>query len=139
MKGRFWRKAVAACLALLLVTGNVPIQPVADLFGNMAITANAETSTINVDGTDYTLFTSFTATGGSTGMGVFTYDKAVDGLTELYKSGEKVSFKWFGGNLYCCPENVASYPIECAVFHKPSYVYLYDAEYGAPIHRNNAE
>ena len=37
------------------------------------------TSTITVGGTDYTLFTSFTATGGSTGTGVFTYDKAVDG------------------------------------------------------------
>ena len=41
MKGRFWRKTVAACLALLLVTGNVPINPVADLFGSMAITASA--------------------------------------------------------------------------------------------------
>ena len=37
------------------------------------------TSTINVGGTDYLLFTGFTATGGSTGVGVFTYDKAVDG------------------------------------------------------------
>ena len=37
------------------------------------------TSTITVSGTDYTLFTGFTATGGSTGVGVFTYDKAVDG------------------------------------------------------------
>ncbi|MBQ6982531.1 MAG: hypothetical protein IJQ15_08920, partial [Synergistaceae bacterium] len=37
------------------------------------------TSTITVGGTDYTLFTGFTATGGSTGVGVFTYDKAVDG------------------------------------------------------------
>ena len=37
------------------------------------------TSTINVGGTDYTLFTGFTATDGSTGVGVFTYDKAVDG------------------------------------------------------------
>ena len=37
------------------------------------------TSTINVGGTDYTLFTGFTATDGSTGVGVFTYDKVVDG------------------------------------------------------------
>ena len=37
------------------------------------------TSTITVGGTDYLLFTGFTATGGSTGEGVFTYDKAVDG------------------------------------------------------------
>ena len=80
MKGRFWRKAVAACLALLLVSGNIPIQPVADIFGNMAITANAETatSTINVSGTDYTLFTGFTATDGTAVDNVFVYGNAVD-------------------------------------------------------------
>ena len=36
------------------------------------------TSTISVGGTDYMLFTGFTATGGSEGVGVFTYDKVVD-------------------------------------------------------------
>lgn len=36
-------------------------------------------SFIDISGTDYTLFTGFTATGGSTGVGVFTYGKAVDG------------------------------------------------------------
>ena len=41
MKGRFWRKALAAALALLVVSGNVPIKPVADLFGGAAITASA--------------------------------------------------------------------------------------------------
>ena len=40
--GRFWRKALAAALALLVVSGNVPIRSVADLFGGAAITANAE-------------------------------------------------------------------------------------------------
>ena len=46
-----------------------------------AQTAGAtETSTITVGGTDYTLFTGFTATGGSEGVGgAFTYDKVVDG------------------------------------------------------------
>ncbi len=41
MKGRIIKTAAAVALALLLVTGNVPIQPVADLFGSMAITASA--------------------------------------------------------------------------------------------------
>ena len=41
MKGKFWRKALAAALALLVVSGNVPIKPVADLFGGAAITASA--------------------------------------------------------------------------------------------------
>ena len=79
MKERLWRKALAAAMALLIVSGNVPIQPVADLFGNIAITANAETatSTINISGTDYTLFTGFTATDGK-GTG---YADLVDGNT----------------------------------------------------------
>ena len=42
MKGRFGRKALAAALALLVVSGNVPIRSVADLFGGAAITASAE-------------------------------------------------------------------------------------------------
>ena len=42
MKGRFWRKALAAALTLLVVSGNVPIRSVADLFGGAAITASAE-------------------------------------------------------------------------------------------------
>ena len=42
MKGRFWRKALAAALALLVVSGNVPIRSVANLFGSAAITASAE-------------------------------------------------------------------------------------------------
>ena len=77
--------------------------------------------------------------GSASGFNTGNYDKAVDGLTELYKSGEKVSFKWFGSNLYCCPENAASYPIEWQVFHKPSVVYLYDTENGAQIVRNETE
>ena len=79
------------------------------------------------------------STENASGFDTGGYDNAVDGLTELYKSGKKVSFTWFGSNLYCCPENAVSYPIEWQVFHKPSVVYLYNAEQGAPIHRNNAE
>ena len=79
------------------------------------------------------------STENASGFDTGGYDNAVDGLTELYRSGEKVSFTWFGSNLYCCPENAVSYPIEWQVFHKPSVVYLYNAEQGAPIHRNNAE
>ncbi len=45
MKERFWRKALAAALSLLLVSGNVPIRPVSDLFGG--ITASAA-STVDV-------------------------------------------------------------------------------------------
>ena len=77
--------------------------------------------------------------GSASGFNTGNYDKAVDGLTELYRSGEKVSFTWFGSNLYCCPEKAVSYPIEWQVFHKPSVVYLYDTENGAQIVRNETE
>ena len=81
--GRLWRKALAAAMALLIVSGSVPIQPFSRVFDGIAITANAETatSTINVSGTDYTLFTGFTATGGTAVDNAFVYGNAVDGST----------------------------------------------------------
>ena len=42
MKGKILKRVVAAALALLIVSGGVPMQPVADMFGDIAITANAE-------------------------------------------------------------------------------------------------
>ena len=42
MKRNFWKKTAAGLLALLIVSGNTPIKPVADLFGSIAITASAE-------------------------------------------------------------------------------------------------
>lgn len=50
MKGKFWRKALAAAMGLLIVSGSVPIKPVSDIFGDMAITANAETATTDTFG-----------------------------------------------------------------------------------------
>ena len=41
MKGRFWRKALAASLALLIVTGSVPIKPISNVFESMVVTAEA--------------------------------------------------------------------------------------------------
>ncbi|HCJ41175.1 MAG TPA: hypothetical protein DHV89_06515, partial [Ruminococcus sp.] len=49
MKGRIWRKAMAAALALLIVSGSTPLKPVADLFSGTAITASAA-STVDVPG-----------------------------------------------------------------------------------------
>ena len=42
MKGKFWRKALAAALALLIVSGGVPVKPFTDIFSPVAITASAE-------------------------------------------------------------------------------------------------
>lgn len=42
MKGKILKRVVAAALALLIVSGGAPIKPVADMFGDTAITANAE-------------------------------------------------------------------------------------------------
>ena len=41
MKGKFWRKALAAALALLIVSGGVPVKPFTAIFSPVAITAEA--------------------------------------------------------------------------------------------------
>ena len=41
MKGRFLRKALAASLALLIVTGSAPIKPISNVFESMVVTAEA--------------------------------------------------------------------------------------------------
>ncbi|HOO08091.1 MAG TPA: hypothetical protein PLH83_16635 [Ruminococcus sp.] len=41
MKGKFWRKALAASLALLIVSGSVPIKPISNVFESMVVTAEA--------------------------------------------------------------------------------------------------
>ena len=75
MKGKLWKKALAACLALLLVSGGVPIQPFTDIFSPVAITASA---------TDYTDFLTVSSSGTATGY--FTYNN------HFYK------VYWFGIN-----------------------------------------
>ncbi len=44
MKGKFWRKALAAALALFIVSGSTPIQPLSQVFEDIAITASAEST-----------------------------------------------------------------------------------------------
>ena len=46
MKGRFWRKALAAALALLIVSGSTPIQPFSQVFDRTVIKASAATQTV---------------------------------------------------------------------------------------------
>ena len=55
MKGKFWRKALAAALALLIVSGSAPIKPITDVFGDIAITASAEGNTINIEANGQTI------------------------------------------------------------------------------------
>ena len=43
MKGTIWKKALALALAAVLVTGGVPLQPIAELVGELSLTASAET------------------------------------------------------------------------------------------------
>ena len=66
MKGQLLKKAAALVLSALIVLGGLPLQPVADLFGDLAITASADSETsvkyIGENGkelttTDYTLLT----------------------------------------------------------------------------------
>ena len=49
MQGEILKKVLAAALILTLVSGAVPIPPVADLFGGAVITANAADVTLSVD------------------------------------------------------------------------------------------
>ncbi len=90
MQGKILKKILAAALVLTLVSGAVPIAPVADMFGDAVITANAE-------GTD-TVYSGFTATAGKTAgkyngttldiSGGEGYSKLVDGIKTI------VSNKW---------------------------------------------
>ena len=41
MNGMFWKKSLAAAMALLIVSGGVPIKPMSDIFSPVAITAEA--------------------------------------------------------------------------------------------------
>lgn len=56
MKDRFWKKTLAACFALMIVAGGMPVQPFAQVLDRAAITANAvgntmqETIDINSNG-----------------------------------------------------------------------------------------
>ena len=42
MKGRFWKKLTAGALAALVMSGGIPMQPIADLAHEFSITASAE-------------------------------------------------------------------------------------------------
>ena len=46
MKGKFWRKALAAALALLIVSGGVPVKPFTDILSPVAITASATVTSV---------------------------------------------------------------------------------------------
>ena len=64
MKGQFWRKALAAALALLIVSGGVPVKPFTEIFRPAAITAEAASNFYLTDFLPVSL--SGTATGYST-------------------------------------------------------------------------
>ena len=57
MKGKFWRKALAAALALLIVSGSVPIQSLSQVFEDIAITASAVGTTETLGGYVFTVET----------------------------------------------------------------------------------
>ncbi len=48
MKGKVLRKALEAALALLIVSGGVPITPLSQVFEDIAITASAEETTVDL-------------------------------------------------------------------------------------------
>lgn len=50
MKGKILKRVLAASLVLTFVSGTVPAQPIADIFGSMSITANAANGSLSGDG-----------------------------------------------------------------------------------------
>ena len=48
MKGKFWRKALAVATSVLMLSGGVPIQPLSQVFEDIAITASAEGTTVDL-------------------------------------------------------------------------------------------
>ena len=68
MKGRFWKTALAAAAALLIISGNVPFGPVAELFGDAAVTASAEDSGSNQGVNDPNVTASAEDSGTSQGV-----------------------------------------------------------------------
>ena len=80
MKGKFWRKALAAALALLIVSGSVPIKPISDIFESVAITASAEGNTINIEANGQTISDTTTwtdCTVNITGSGTVTFSNRI--------------------------------------------------------------
>ena len=48
MKGKFWRKALAVATSVLMLSGGVSVQPFADIFKGMAITASAQGTNVDL-------------------------------------------------------------------------------------------
>ena len=61
MKGRLFKKTLSGCLALLLVSGGVPLQPIAQWFKGADITAHADS--------EWSKFTASNTTLGTSGIG----------------------------------------------------------------------
>ncbi len=86
------KRIMTFVLTVAMVLGAIPLPQF-----TMVVRAETTTSTVTVDGTDYTLFTGFTATGGN-GM---DYAKLVDGNTSTdwiaRKSFDEATFDFNGG------------------------------------------
>ncbi len=101
MKGRFWRKALVAALAAV-VSGNVPIKPVSDLFGGMAITASAASAVdvpLSVDESSFSVITDVKILGdnspGDMEDLVYNYKYERDGWTVIEQDLNQGAGGWY--------------------------------------------
>ncbi len=103
MKGKILKKILAAALVMTLVSGAVPIAPVADMFGGVAVTANAE-------GTGR-VYSGFTATAGTTAGPVDNQTILIDADEEHAKLVDGI--KDDEANKWCVVEsnNMFSVPV----------------------------
>ncbi len=80
MKGRFWRKALAVATSVLMLSGGVPIQPLSQVFEDIAITASAVGNTINIEANGQTISDTTTwtdCTVNITGSGTVTFSNRI--------------------------------------------------------------
>jgi len=103
MRGKIWRKALAASLALLIVSGSVPIKPISNVFESMVVTAEAVEevtktftiadvsnqgsglTTILYDGNDFLVPISGMQNNGKDGSGITMRSSVgAEGIVRLY-------------------------------------------------------
>jgi uncharacterized repeat protein (TIGR02543 family) len=113
MKGKFWRKALAAALALLIVSGGVPVKPFTEIFRPVAITADAVgeqivTYTIEhkTENSRYNYY--LVGSDGSSGM---LFDPKWTLPTNVtLEMGDDITFDVdAGGNVFICNYDTKSY------------------------------
>lgn len=113
MNGMFWKKSLAAAMALLIVSGGVPIKPMSDIFSPVAITAEAVgeqivTYTIEHKTENGRYIYYLVGSDGSSGM--LLDAKWIRPTNVTLEMGDDITFDVdAGGNVFTCNYDTKSY------------------------------